>query len=106
MDAGKWLTGVDRIADTEKPPANRKLQFFYVVFLPLGALTNLGLGVLILTGLHSESPLGWLQISAGAFCCVVAGWLAAAAWSKSYWNRSMARQVALNFQSCAGTSGK
>ena len=33
--------------------------------------------------------------SAGAFCCVVAGWLAAAAWSKSYWNRSMARQVAL-----------
>ena len=95
MDPGKWLTGVDRIADTARPPANRTLQLFYVVFLPLGALTNLGLGVFILTGLHSESQLGWLQITAGAFCCVVAGWLAAAAWSKSYWNRSMARQVAL-----------
>jgi hypothetical protein len=37
----------------------------------------------------------WLQAGAGAFCCVIAGWLAAAAWSKSYWNRSMARQIAV-----------
>lgn len=68
-------------------------RLFYRVFLPLGVLANLGLGVFILSGL---SPVGWtgkLEIATGAFCCLVAGWLAAAAWSKSYWNNAMARQV-------------
>jgi hypothetical protein len=68
-------------------------RLFYKVFLPLGVLANLGLGVLILSGLHPEGWTGKLEVATGAFCCVVAGWLAAAAWSKSYWNNAMARQV-------------
>lgn len=86
---------MERIPGPARPGAKTALSLFYLVFLPLGALINLALGVLILTGLQSSTHLGWLQIGTGAFCCVVAGWLAAAAWSKSYWNRSMARQVAL-----------
>jgi len=70
-------------------------RLFYRVFLPLGLLANLCLGILILAGLHPQSWPGWLEIGTGAFCCVVAGWLAAAAWSKSYWNRTMTRQVTL-----------
>lgn len=68
---------------------------FYRVFLPLGVLANLGLGVFILSGLRPDGWTGRLEIATGAFCCVVAGWLAAAAWSKSYWNNAMARQVAV-----------
>jgi hypothetical protein len=85
-----------------KPGSRRSLlgrfdseRLFYRVFLPLGLLANLCLGILILAGLHPNSWPGWLEIGTGAFCCVVAGWLAAAAWSKSYWNRTMARQVTL-----------
>jgi len=73
----------------------RPQRLFYRLFLPLGILANLGLGILILSGLRPESWPGWLQVASGAFCCVVAGWLSAAAWSKVYWSRSMARQVAL-----------
>jgi TRAP-type C4-dicarboxylate transport system permease small subunit len=73
----------------------RSQRIFYAVFLPLGVLANLVLGVLILTGLRPETWAGWLQIGAGAFCCAVAGWLAAAAWSKSYWTRTMTRQITI-----------
>jgi hypothetical protein len=59
----------------------------------LGVVVNLALGIWILTGLKPQSWSDWLQISTGAFCCVVAGWLAAAAWSKAYWARAMKRQV-------------
>jgi hypothetical protein len=72
----------------------RRERLFYRVFLPLGVLANLGLAVVILNGLRPDGWLGWLEIGTGAFCCMVAGWLAAAAWSKSYWNKSMVRQVA------------
>lgn len=75
-------------------PETASQRFFYGLFLPLGVLANLCLGVFILIGLHPQSWPGWLQIATGALCCVIAGWLAAAAWSKSYWHRSMARQVA------------
>jgi hypothetical protein len=68
-------------------------SLFFRLFLPLGVLANLCLGFFILTGLKPESWYGWLQVSTGAFCCVVAGWLAAAAWSKAYWSRAMSRQV-------------
>jgi hypothetical protein len=37
--------------------------------------------------------LGLLELATGAFCCVVAGWLGAAAWSKSYWSAAINRQV-------------
>jgi hypothetical protein len=72
-----------------------KGRLFYGVFLPLGVVANIALGVLILAGLRPDGWPGWLQIGTGAFCCVVAGWLAAAAWSKFYWNNAMARQVAV-----------
>jgi uncharacterized membrane protein len=70
-------------------------RWFYTVFLPVAVLANLGLGLLILDGLHPGDWSGWLQIGTGAFCCVIAGWLAAAAWSRSYWNHAMAHQVAV-----------
>jgi hypothetical protein len=70
-------------------------RLFYRVFLPLGVLANLALGLLLLMGLQPATWAAWLQIAIGAFCCVVAGWLAAVAWSKSYWNRAMRRQVAV-----------
>lgn len=76
-----------RVAET------RRQRIFYMVVLPLGVLVNLGLGVAILATLNPLSA--WLQIATGAFCCVIAGWLASAAWSKSYWTRNMARQVAV-----------
>ena len=73
---------------------NQGQRLFYGLFLPLGVLTNLALGVLILTGLNPVSWSGWLQIGTGGLCCLIAGWLAAAAWSRFYWYRSMSRQVA------------
>jgi hypothetical protein len=73
----------------------RSHRLFYGLFLPAGVVANLVLGLLILTGLRPESWSGWLQVGCGAFCCLVAGWLAAASFSNSYWSRSMARQVAV-----------
>jgi hypothetical protein len=70
-------------------------RLFYGVFLPLGVVANLALGVWILTGLQPANWTGWLEVGTGAFCCLVAGCVAAAAWSKSYWNNAMARQVAV-----------
>lgn len=75
-------------------PETRRQRLFYAVFLPVGVVANLGLGVLILTGLNPASWSGWLQVGTGALCCVIAGWLGSAAWSKFYWYRSMSRQVA------------
>jgi hypothetical protein len=68
-------------------------SIFFRVFLPVGVVVNLVLGILILTGLRPQSWSDWLQVTTGAFCCLVAGWLAAAAWSKAYWSRAMKRQV-------------
>jgi uncharacterized membrane protein len=70
-------------------------RLFYRVFLPLGVLANLVLGIVILAQLSPVGWQGWLEIGTAAFCCMVAGWLAAAAWSKAYWNNAMARQVAV-----------
>ncbi len=70
-------------------------RLFFRVFLPLGVVVNLGLGVRILAGLNPQHWSDWLMVGTGAFCCLVAGWLAASAWSKSYWSKAMTRQVAL-----------
>ena len=80
-----------------RPTETRSQRMFYSVFLPFGVVANVTLGVVILSGLDPQSWIHfkWLQVGAGALCCVIGGWLAAAAWSKSYWNRSMARQVAV-----------
>lgn len=84
-----------RAAVSSRLTESRTHRIFYSVFLPLGVIANLALGLVILVGLRPIGWSEWLQVGTGAFCCLVAGWLAAAAWSKSYWNRSMARQVAL-----------
>lgn len=68
-------------------------RLFFRVFLPIAVAVNLGLGVFILSELQPVGWLGRLEVGTGAFCCVVAGWLAAAAWSKSYWGAAMARQI-------------
>jgi hypothetical protein len=68
-------------------------RFFYRVFVPIAVVANLGLGVAVLSNLRPDGWLGWLEVVTGAFCCIVAGWLAASAWSKSYWGSAMARQI-------------
>jgi hypothetical protein len=70
-------------------------RFFYAFFLPTAVVANLILGLIVLRELAPVGWTGWLELATGAFCCIVAGWLAAAAWSKSYWGRAMARQVAV-----------
>jgi hypothetical protein len=85
-----------KAAGSQSPVASTASQLlFYRAFLPLGILANLALGILLLAGLHPDGWSNWLLVGTGAFCCLVAGWLSAAAWSKVYWNRSMARQVAV-----------
>ena len=81
------LVGVDRMFTGSSG------RLFYRVFLPLAVVVNLGLGLVILGYLRPDGWLGLLEVATGAFCCVVAGWLAAAAWSKSYWVSAMTRQV-------------
>ena len=68
-------------------------RIFYRVFLPAAVAANLALGVTVLIDLGPNGWIGWLEVLTGAFCCVVAGWLAAAAWSKSYWGSAMVRQI-------------
>lgn len=78
----------------ERVQETKGQRLFYGLFLPVGVLANLALGIVILTGLNPATWSAWLQIATGALCCLIAGWLAAAAWSKFYWYRSMTRQVA------------
>jgi hypothetical protein len=75
---------------TSRPP-----PFGYSFFIPLGLITNLGLGLVLLGGLNPEGWSGWLRLGTGAFCCALGGALAATALSYSYWSRTMARQIAL-----------
>jgi|SRR5579864_4482584 len=74
---------------------SRRERLFYSVFLPLGVVANIGLGLLILMRLNPVNWSDWLTVAIGALCCAIGGWLAAAAWSKSYWHRSIAQQVAV-----------
>ena len=68
-------------------------KYFYRLFLPVAVTANLVLGLIILSGLRPYFWTEWLEIATGAFCCLVAGGLAAAAWSKFYWGKAMAHQV-------------
>ena len=77
----------------EHASGTRKHRLLYSIFLPLGAIANLILGLVVLSGLREDWQLGWLQLGTGAMCCVIAGWLAASTWSNAYWQRSMKRQV-------------
>ena len=76
-------------------PVSRSKRLFYVIFLPIAFTANLGLGVVILSYLKPADWLGWLEVATGAFCCVIAGAIAATAWSRSYWGRAMSRQIAV-----------
>lgn len=86
------------------PPPRSGAALFYRLVLPLLALVNLALGLFLLAALvdpgisffgPSAPPRWqlWVQMCSGAFCCAVAGWLGAAGWSKSYWHRTMERQI-------------
>ncbi|HEY2597142.1 MAG TPA: hypothetical protein VGJ79_01540 [Candidatus Dormibacteraeota bacterium] len=68
-------------------------RLFYRLFLPVAVTANLVLGLIILSGLRPYFWTEWLEVATGAFCCIVAGGLAAAAWSKFYWGRAMAHQI-------------
>jgi hypothetical protein len=74
-------------------PTPSRGRLFYRVFLPLAVAANVGLALAVLMQLRPDGWLGWLEIATGGFCCAVAGWLAASAWSKSYWGSAMAHQV-------------
>lgn len=69
-------------------------ELFFRIILPVMAAVNfvLGMAVLVLVAAPSH-VLGMVGLLVGGFCCAVAGWLAAAGWSKSFWARSMARQT-------------
>lgn len=71
----------------------RRGIIFYKVVLPGFMLVNLGLGIFTLVQLHPTGMFGWMELGTGAFCCAIAGLLAGAGWSKSYWGSAMERQV-------------
>jgi hypothetical protein len=66
---------------------------FYGYVLPLAVAVNLALGITVLGQLRPTGWLGGLEVTTGALCCAIAGWLAAAAWSRAYWGRAMVRQI-------------
>jgi len=68
-------------------------ESFFRYVLPVLALINLALGVLMLGMLRPAGWLAWLERLAAALCFAVAGWLAGSGWSKSYWGHVAARQV-------------
>lgn len=63
--------------------------------LLVGLMADFGLGLILLDRLVSPGWSGWLQLGGGATLCIVAGWIASSVWSRSYWNKSMARQLAV-----------
>ena len=83
-----------RGGETARMNKRPRRQLFYAIFLPVAVTVNLVLGVIILDELRPTGWLGGLEMTTGAFCCAVAGWLAAAAWSRSYWARAISHQVA------------
>lgn len=83
----------ERLAGEYGMSTHSNRDLFYRLFLPASVAANLGLGVAVLANLGPVGWLGWLEVATGAFCCIVAGWLAASAWSKTYWGGAMARQI-------------
>jgi len=69
-------------------------RFFFRVVLPFVTALNLVLGFITLSMLAPSGWIQWLEVATGIFCCFVAGWLAAVAWSKAFWGSAMERQVA------------
>ena len=71
----------------------RRDAVFYRIVLPILTLANLVLAAMVATSLRPNGWLDWLSVATAGFCCVVAGWLAASLWAKSYWAQVIARQV-------------
>ena len=90
MKAGKDGSGMPR-----EVTGSSSHQIFYSVFLPVGAVVNLVLGLIVLRGIDPLQTISWLQLGTGAFCCMISGWLAAAAWSRFYWSKHMMEQVTM-----------
>jgi hypothetical protein len=76
-------------------PKNVGRELFYRLILPCLAVLNLVLGLVLLSLLPPQGMIGWPVALTAAFCCLVAGWLGASAWSKSYWAVVMTRQIAV-----------
>ncbi len=74
-------------------PVKSGRDMFYRLVLPGLAVLNLTLGLVLLSLLPPTGLVGWPIALTAAFCCLVAGWLGASAWSKSYWAIVMTRQV-------------
>ena len=88
-----WGRGsVEAVQHTAESPTQRLL---YCVGVPIATLADLSLGLLLLLGLGPPSWQSLLKVGTGALLCAAAGGLAAAAFSRSYWSRNMARQIAL-----------
>ena len=86
-------TPVARFTEAIGLTKTRRRDLFYRFILPALAFVNLALGVLLLSLLPPSGAMGWLVALAAAFCCLIAGWLAGTAWSKSFWAEVMGRQV-------------
>ena len=66
---------------------------FFTVVLPCLAILNLALGAALLLSLGPRTWQDRALSAAGAFCCLVAGWLLSAGWSKWYWSRILDHQI-------------
>jgi hypothetical protein len=71
----------------------RRDLVLYRIVVPTLALTNLVLAAVVISDIQPGGWRDWLEVGTAGFCCVVAGWLAASIWSKSYWATVIARQV-------------
>lgn len=73
---------------------DRRELVLYRLVVPILAVANLVLAGVVVSNLQPTGWLDWLEVATAGFCCIVAGWLGASLWSKSYWAQVIARQVA------------
>jgi hypothetical protein len=70
-----------------------RTALFYRVILPCCVLVNVVLGLYNLSYLKPQGTTGWAVLAGGAFSLILAGFLAGAWWSRTYWRSVMNRQV-------------
>jgi hypothetical protein len=66
---------------------------FYRFVLPLLVAVNVGLAVANLLGLQPRRAEAWIQLAAGGFCCLVAGWLVGVAQARAVWRAAAEAQL-------------
>lgn len=80
----------------EMQPESTRREGFYRILMPVLVLVNLSLGVFNLAlAVHPATGVTWALVGAGAFSCMLGGWLAGAWWLRCYWKSAMSRQVEL-----------